>query len=170
MGLSDCKPVVNPRVNQSCTEDFLDAVLNEDEGASPGPCTVYPLRPGSPSAKIDPHVEYDDVVPYSSVYGSHPGSFMFASNGDKVPVKLDHCCYTGVSYLEMQVRRSECIARPAVRTQMFRRIFRNGAAWEVPTLVLLASVGKTCTKKRVGAKAVETAERFYNIGHELNDA
>ena len=47
-------------------------------------------------------------------------------------------------------------------------MIREGAAWEVPSHVLINKVSKKFVKKRVGAKAAKSAEHFISPGHELN--
>ena len=48
---------------------------------------------------------------------------------------------------------------------------RSGAAWEIPTVELIAELTKACKKKLIkaglGTKAAKSAERLESVGDEL---
>ena len=58
---------------------------------------------------------------------------------------------------------------PNLRRTILETTLRNGAAWEVPTVELIAKVSKRkFVKPRLGSKAVKKAERMETCGDELD--
>ena len=60
--------------------------------------------------------------------------------------------------------------RPNARRGILENVLRNGAAWEIPTVDLIAKISKRkFAKARLGSKAAKHAERFEQGGEELDD-
>ena len=69
----------------------------------------------------------------------------------------------------MAMRRSERRLDGRLRRDILERALTDGAAWEVPTVVLIQAVSKKnkYTQKRMGAKKVKSAERLLDSAEIL---
>ena len=60
---------------------------------------------------------------------------------------------------------------PNARRSVLEKVLRDGAAWETPTIQLIAKVSKNknkFAKARLGSKAAKSAERMESAGEELH--
>ena len=156
MGLAEASSVATPGLKRSFTDEVMDLVLDEEEEVNSTTMVApLPFNTSNHKVRFAQHIEYREVHPYSSVYGSHPRTFVFDRQGRKVIIPPDCDASTGQTREVMNHRRDSIIRRPQSRAQIFRRVLRCGPAWEETTHARVAKASKKFTKKRIGAKAAK---------------
>ena len=166
MGLTEANSVATPGLKRSFTDETMDLVLDEEESTEL--VAPLPFDENARTVRLSPVVEFHEVRPYSFTYGAHPHSFVFGPTGNKITIHPGCDVFTGQTHAEMTLRRDSIVRLTASRAHVFRRVLRCGSAWEEPTSLRVAKVSKKFTKKRIGAKAAKSAERFVSPGNELN--
>ena len=86
-------------------------------------------RPAS-RVRFDPDVKEHDVPAYSHVYGKHPKTFNFDQFGRMIKIEPNNDVYSAEA----------SALSPNSRRQMLEKTLRDGAAWETPTVELIAQV------------------------------
>ena len=105
-------------------------------------------------------MQYYNVVPYSQIYGKHPRLFDFDAHGRMLDVQR-HAPMPGDD-------GQPTSHQPNARRAILENVLRNGAAWETPTVELIAKISKKkFAKARLGSKAAKHAERLEQCGEEL---
>lgn len=161
--LEDSKPVVTPGVKPSDPEpdpDKLDHEVAEEIHAIIS--SLSPSKCRRSRVSFCSHVEYHDVVPYKEIYGKHPRTFNFNKHGAMMRV-----CDGSTTH---QYDGHKVAVSPNARRTILENVLRDGAAWETPTVELIAKVSKRkFAKARLGSKAAKHAERLEQCGDELDD-
>lgn len=118
--------------------------------------------------KFNDNVEAHFVEAYSTIYGRHPKEFDFDKFGRHVSDQRD----PDVNIMCESHSLIECYSSsPNARRQILEKTLRNGAAWQTPTVELLAKVTKKpkkFAKQRLGSKAAKHAERMECGGDDLD--
>ena len=159
--LEGSKSVVTPGVKSNAVEDDpdkLDHDVAKEIHAIVASMSHWRHRPTRIS--FNDQVESHEVIPYSQVYGEHPRNFYFEKHGRMVKADDMTLDDDGISMGR----------RPNARRGILENVLRNGAAWEIPTVDLIAKISKRkFAKARLGSKAAKHAERFEQGGEELDD-
>ena len=160
LGLQEAKTVATPGVKKPFSDEVLDLDLNEDVTTT----ALSPLLTRLNLVTFSDEVITHPVTPYSESYGRDLRKFVFGRNLEFLKISKSCDPSTGI---ERPRPPKKPLKEPPVheeRRAILKRILDEGAAWEVPTNVLVAKVSKKFLKKRVGAKAAKKAERFASIG------
>jgi hypothetical protein len=164
LNLEQCKPVVTPGVKLAFDEEDVDATDGKlEDHVMDAP--VNALHRRERVVKFKDLVEFHDVPTQLDTYGAPPRTFNFDSHGRMIPraprSKEEH-------YDSVVMEKS-----PNCRRAILERTLRNGAAWETPSIELLAAVSKASKKKfmkkRMGNKAAKAHERLECAGDLLDD-
>ena len=176
LNLEDCKKVITPGVKTTYEQMEEEEHLKSGDDPAPvvGAVTMATMRSPEKAAKFlrkitfSPNVDTHDVPAYSEEYGIALKSFVISAENDICSfrrVGSGRDPFTGRSMRTMRGRRERLadIMTFSQRTQILRRVLRDGAAWETPTTVLLSAVTKTkkFKKKRIGSKAAKALERLH---------
>ena len=115
--------------------------------------------------KFNDVAEYYDVPTQLDTYGAPPRTFDFDHNGRMIP-----------RVVRSKEEYAESVApekNPNNRRAILEHTLRHGAAWEVPSIELLAKVNKASKKKymkaRMGTKAAKAHERLECAGDLLDE-
>ena len=130
--LEDSKPVVTPGVKPSDPEpdpDKLDHDVAEEIHAIIS--SLSPSKCRRSRVSFCSHVEYHDVVPYKEIYGKHPRTFNFNKHGAMMRV-----CDGSTTH---QYDGHKVAVSPNARRTILENVLRDGAAWETPTVELIAT-------------------------------
>ena len=164
LNLEQCRHVVTPGVKEPYDEEAPTiSDDNLDDHVLDG--SVNSIRTGSRTVRFSDVVEFHDVPNQLGVYGSSPSTFDFNKYGRMVP----------------RIHRSkeeyeESIApnvSPNRRRSILDHVLRHGAAWEIPSVEILAKLTKASKKKylkpRMGTKAAKQYERLECAGDLLDE-
>ena len=164
LNLENCKSVVTPGVKlpfddtASEPDDPMDDAIPEQH--------VNVIR--ERLVKFNPHVITHEVYDQLTTYGAHPREFDLDKRGVHVRRRVDRRLVK-----EECSTRSNSMMSPNLRRSILQQTLRDGAAWETPTVEILAKVTKASKNKylksRLGAKAAKQHERLEHVGDELDD-
>ena len=164
LNLEQCRHVVTPGVKEPYDEESSAAHDgNLDDHIPNG--SINTIQQRERLVKFNNVVEFYDVPTQLDNYGSPPYTFDFDKYGRKLP----------------KVHRSkeeyaESVAHdvsPNTRRAILDFTLRHGAAWETPSVELLAKLTKAAKKKylkaRMGTKAAKQSERLECSGDLLDE-
>ena len=164
LNLEQCRHVVTPGVKLPFDEKDADATDgNLDDHIVDASVNV--LKKRDRIIKFNDVAEYYDVPPQLDTYGAPPRTFDFDHNGRMIP-----------RIVRSKEEYAESVApekNPNNRRAILEHTLRHGAAWEVPSIELLAKVNKASKKKymkaRMGTKAAKAHERLECAGDLLDE-
>ena len=161
LNLENCKHVVTPGVKVPYEEADVDATDGKlDDHILDA--AVNALHRRVRMVKFDDDIETYDVPTQLDVYGAPPRTFDFDQNGRMIP----RAVRSKEEYFESVALEKS----PNRRRTILESTLRNGAAWEVSSIELLAKVSKKkFTKKRMGNKAAKAHERLECAGDLLDE-
>ena len=130
-------------------------------------------KPSSRPIRFSNDISIHEVKPYSKVFGLHPWHIVIVSDAHdtlrfaRVPVGCDP--FTGRPMSTMDRRRKNRPINGGDRQEILRGALEDGAAWEVSTISMINAISKQkkFVQKRLGAKAVKSAEKLLNSSEEL---
>ena len=161
--LEGSKPVVTPGVKSSDPEpdpDKMDQDVAQEIRAIVA--SLSPSKCRTTKISFEQHVDYHDIVPYGEMYGQHPRAFNFDKHGNMIMING--------RVLPPDDNVGRLASSPNARRTILENVLRNGAAWETPTVDLIAKISKRkFAKARLGSKAAKHAERLEQCGDELDD-
>lgn len=162
--LEQCRHVVTPGVKEPCDEESSAAHGgNLDDHIPNG--SINTIKQRERLVKFNNVVGFYDAPTQLDSYGSPPYTFDFDKYGRKLP----------------KVHRSkeeyaESVAHdvsPNTRRAILDFTLRHGAAWETPSVELLAKLTKTAKKKYLkacmGTRAAKQSERLECSGDLLDE-
>ena len=164
--LENGKSVVTPGLKTHDPDADLEKMDSDADAAAEIHRIISSLktkpRPAS-RVRFDPDVKEHDVIAYSHVYGQHPKTFNFDQFGRMIKIEPNNDVYS-----------AEALGlSPNSRRQILEKTLRDGAAWETPTVELIAKITKKKTnkyaKQRLGSKAAKHAERMESGGEDLDE-
>ena len=162
LNLVDCKATVTPGVKLP----FDDQANEEDKPDQDADVHMVNKIVRLSRISFNNVIEHYDVPNQEDVYGAHPKSFDLGKYGEKIWRVHD-------SKEEMSSPSAYAkFMSPNLRRAILERTLRNGAAWEVPTVEIIAKLNPANKKKflkaRLGTKAVKNYERLESAGDELD--
>ena len=120
-------------------------------------------------AHVDKEVAFHECPRY---YVPHPWmSLLCGPIGKTTSMPVPKGCdrFTGLSHQELANIRNKMPVPSTCRSLVLRRVLREGAAWEAPTVDLINAVSKKIIKtKRICVKAAKGIERDDNAHGALN--
>ena len=165
--LENCRHMVTPGVklpfdDSAPTDDEVPDHQEEERDV------VATVARGKPIVRFndDPDIVH---VPFQvDTYGWHPRDYDFDAYGQK-----KRHIHVSKEELLADTPTASMSLSPNSRRSILRRVLRDGAAWEVPSIELLAKVSKSTKKKfvkaRLGTKAAKNYEKLQNAADLLDE-